>query len=110
MKIGIGAGGMTNREIDALVAKHVIGWDMVAGCFARGGHLCPEYSTDIKAAWEVVKKLRLEDIYMKMEEFSPGWRVEFAYSDENILGMANRTTAPMAICKAALKCKGIEVE
>jgi len=78
--------------------------------FDGGEYHIQDWSTDIKAAWEVVEKLRGKDIYMRMEEFSSGWRVEFAYSDENTLGMSNRKPAPMAICLAALEAVGVGVE
>ena len=63
---------MTNREIDALVAEHVMEWTnlititgdpkpipfIIGTAPGTKGHLpIPEYSTDISAAWEVVKEL-----------------------------------------------------
>ena len=50
------------RELDALVAKHVIGLDCYGVELYRHDEFCalhnpPRYSTDIAAAWEVVEKM-----------------------------------------------------
>ena len=58
----------------------------------------PEYSTDIAAAWEVVEKLRPTGPKLSIHaarlgydvEYGPGWFV-------------SAPTAPLAICRAALK-------
>lgn len=98
------------RELDALVAKDVMGWHKLDGNWKDNiwekadGHIKGDWhpSEDISAAWEVVTKIR-----------SMGWGVdiswfhEFIYCalhkpDSVIIKQANAETAPLAICRAAL--------
>lgn len=91
---------MNLREIDALVAEHVMGLKEV-----RGYTSIPCYSTDISAAWDVVEKL---GCYV---EYWPGYGASMKSSGRDspdFLGKAK--TAPLAICLAALKLKGIDIE
>jgi hypothetical protein len=108
------------RELDALVAEMVMGfkrekkkWEFVS----IGGHIpfpmrvpfddFPNYSTDISAAWDVVKKFAgLGFITLFSTEWSsatrpsgPGWACQIDGSKNTELG----ETAPHAICLAALK-------
>ena len=87
----------------------------------------PEYSTDIAAAWEVVEKLKQvpkKDAYgqpilynwIAVEQHIKGWIAGLKYF-ENFEGDYFMTdnyvvadTAPLAICLAALKAKGTDVE
>ena len=124
------------RELDALVAKHVMEWEDISeqypGCspkwfvpdekFARkrGGTrilelLCPAFSTDISAAWEVVEKLRTDHIFsLEGEEHEKHrrnlWTARFLYeaTDGGEYG-AFAASAPHAICLAALKAVGVEM-
>lgn len=87
-------------ELDALVAEKVMGWrDDVA-------LLPPSYSTDIKAAWEVVEKMGSNFIIASEKRgefavfFGPGEIDEFCKS----------SSSPHAICLAALKAVGYEIE
>lgn len=132
-----------SREIDALVAEHVMGWVSTAAgellspqqaIRVRDGEavfdtieIPPRYSTDIKAAWEVVEKMRGErpqcaDSYIApyywqlAEYYQGGWEVGFGnhipyegFSFDPTLS-ARAETAPMAICLAALKAKGVGYE
>jgi hypothetical protein len=85
----------------------------------------PKYSTDIAAAWEVVERMRGEGWSFRfgnnscakdqnVASFAQGWRGlganiltgEYIYDDNSSMVAE---TAPLAICKAALKAKGIEV-
>lgn len=103
------------RELDAMVAEKVMGWRAV------GGHKgvpsdpqctvhveVPRYSTLISCAWEVVEKLQETSILEHLEQRdgdegkyvvqfcakpNEAWWHEHAYAD----------TAPLAICRAALK-------
>ena len=111
------------RELDALVAEHVMGWSLNSNNF---GHVprgwppemtpldtnydpvdVPAYSTDIAAAWEVVEKMNAEDI--RLELYSPygdpHWACQFWMEGELVAG-AGVDTAPHAICLAALKAVG----
>ena len=114
------------REMDALIAEKVMGWKPVPINHwlpegkGRGDKPClwlfnhhPQYgeqtrsmcdfrpSTDISAAWEVAER-----IYQKGAQFSVkigrpgGWR---AWVGLNVGSDAVAPTAPLAICRAALK-------
>lgn len=117
------------REIDALVAKHVMGWPP-ASCHAywhdpdasltgepKGRTLSwseptasgqelelPHYSTDISAAWEVVEWLRARDFIFEVSfrTSSDVWEVQIWEQDGDI-EVTRVDTAPIAICLAALK-------
>jgi hypothetical protein len=85
-----------------------------------GGFGVPFYSTDISAAWEVVEKLRQENFFLRITPTEEGYRVT-ARSDEGLpLAIDKKTgdydwnskyseayadapTAPLAICRAALR-------
>ena len=118
------------RELDALVAEKVMGWQDARAFFPwpesgvmldnyammppHGGAIrdiahVPCYSTDIAAAWEVVEKLWDEDFHVQFQlvhQVTAGkWRVEFPtrkVPHHNYV-FAHADTASLAICRAALK-------
>lgn len=123
---------MTVRERDAMVHQHVFGFDMVGFVtpkgYARNSWVkeeenrttwidVPEYSTDISAAWEIVERLDAQRIRLSMSRFYNGiitgvptcWGVDFSGDDAEWCG-TEAQTAPEAICIAALKAVGVEVE
>lgn len=117
----MGVTDMTNREINALVAEHVLNLPLDKGkedkdvpCIIIGVNpytirSIPQYSTDISEAWKVVEKLYEEDLIIELEngDFSDGGEGWYCHVPEpNINQFAE--TAPMAICLAALKAKGID--
>lgn len=108
------------RELDALVAEKVMddpvdrqivdehGFEII---LCRSHLVLPRYSTDIAAAWTVVEKLDT-DLWLiqvtrktGMNEMSLRWWVELrslkdlARDPFEVAG----DTAPLAICRAALK-------
>jgi hypothetical protein len=99
------------RDLDALIAKKVMGWEFLEGS-VQSFALSP-YSTDIGNAWLVVEKLRADaGYYVTITAPSTGnggkdWAVRFGNEDVMFVGEANN--APMAICLAALKAVGAEV-
>ena len=117
------------RELDALVAEKVMGYDHgIAGCrwcqkditgsdpYPRRNPHFDHYSTDIKAAWEVVDKGHLygdcirqwpRDGEMVWQIGSPWW--DLGRRDGGFLVIAEADTAAHAICLAALKAIGVEV-
>ena len=119
------------RELDALVAEKVMGWDItnpsiwwgnreVSGPFPdcdctshREATTIPEFSTGIAAAWEVVEKLKGQLTlqgphsvgFNEGESYPNHWTAGFTDKAwDDIRGEAN--TAPLAICRAALKAVG----
>jgi hypothetical protein len=94
------------KEFDAWIALKVFG-------MTRSMYLHPkEYSTDISASWEVVEKVCSDDYYnwsFGMEYSTViDWVVDFTprrnhpKAREYPAYQATASTAPMAICKAAL--------
>lgn len=101
-----------DRELDALVAEHVMGYEMWEGIAFYPKYYVPEYdrtytrdvpfySTDIAAAWEVVERMRPRFMVKLTTSVEDKWWVEFkddvrVYCD----------TLQEAICKAALLAIG----
>ena len=102
------------RELDALVAEKVMGWEVepvqdgydagywriVKGESAYERENIPSYSTSIADAWMVVEKFPSIEIHTH-EHGGVSVRVD-AYC------YGNAPTAPEAICKAALRAVGVE--
>jgi hypothetical protein len=102
------------RELDALVAKKVMGWtfsNLIKSWYPPNlrpennayGHKLRNYSTDIAAAWEVVEKMKDYKIYSDIHTASNCYMVD-GYSEifEDEIEHVECETAPHAICKAAL--------
>lgn len=100
-----------NRELDARIAEHVMGWTDVRLAFDWMGtapgknwrEVVPPYSTDISAAWLVVQKLGARGFMMHKSIVGNYWRARFdvpvvALEEPYVLA----ETAPLAICRAAL--------
>lgn len=93
------------RKIDVLVAEHVfhytqeVGYSNTPKVWVNELGLdinLPHYSTNIKASWEVVKKVGTP---WMLEEGRAWFGDHYAEAD----------TTELAICLAALKAKGVEV-
>lgn len=70
-------------------------------------------STNIKDAWKIVEKLSYgsSDINFSMENHYMGYWAQFTLEDSEKPFESNaQATAPLAICAAALKIRGIELE
>lgn len=65
---------------------------------------CPQYSTKIALAWQVVEHLRQKGFEFALDSRggNPYW-AEFAKEDYKIGGQATADTPALAICLAALK-------
>jgi hypothetical protein len=71
----------------------------------------PRYSSDIEYAWEVVEKLSKDGFDFQVRRENNGkYNVEFTKDFFYTFGFAESETAPLAICIAALKSVGVEVE
>jgi len=105
------------REIDDLIATHIMGYELLSDKSKvnriinpptpNGSPWCvPFYTLNIKAAWEVLEKLRSNKFYPSIHSHEekyvcvipgfPGIQVE-------------ADTASLAICLAALETKGISL-
>ena len=114
-----------SRELDALVAEKVMGWTLLPcpvhqprecsfGGQAPGerepAHI-PPYSTSIAAAWEVVEHIK-HDVSMYVNHTDakkPTICVVIAEPkpyNGMMLPCGEADTAPLAICRAALKAVG----
>jgi hypothetical protein len=109
------------RELDALVSETFGIYAIAGGSF--------EPSTNISDAWEVVEKLVEENEKLKFdlkvdktfvmdyEKASQYWRKSYVGRFEEHLGymqsnlfVEEADTAPLAICLASLKAKGIDID
>jgi len=111
------------RKIDRLVAENVMGWELtyytttdepkLEGIKADGKmDEVPNYSTNIADAWQVVEKLIDKDydfsIYNHNKEFNV--EINIVEDDKHLWFYGEADSAPLAICLAALKAVGVEVE
>ena len=83
-------------ELDKLVACVVLGY----------GKIGP-YSTDIAAAWKVVEHLRMRGFFQfQVWNYLYVWHASFANADFSFADLeVDAPTAPLAICRAALKAR-----
>ncbi len=101
-----------SRELDALVAEKVMGWELKGGVWwdreARPALREDKYwhpSTSIADTWLVVEEMRRQGFSMEYCE-DPGepYRVWFQVSDDVLTcGRGISDTATEAICRAALE-------
>ena len=111
-------------EMDAAVAEHVMGWiyhppsadtegiawwEVPEGDPTRDGFGSadwpPRYSTDIADAWLVVERMGTEVKLRRVSDHM--YYVRFGAHTGAVPGA---DTAPLAICIAALKANGVNVE
>jgi hypothetical protein len=110
------------RRIDALVAEHVMGHDFVYidlnvtpriavdDGTDEGHEEMPYYSSDIAAAWEVVERLKMYEPEISWNDEHQGWSVSlWKFSAIRSQCGVSAETAPLTICLAALKAKGVDV-
>lgn len=101
----IGLGGRIHRDVGIVGPVYM----MPDGREGVRAESLPYYSTDIRAAWQVVEKLEREPNGFAMTLESDGttrwWGVRFWQADTFYDGEAE--TAPHAICLAALKAVGV---
>lgn len=105
----LGAG----RELDALVAKFVMGWHAsgsvttyqagkpeVVATWRETGDEAPAFSTDIAAACTVFERCT----FFTLDRNADGWMAQFSLGMRPSRGFGE--TAPLAICTAALSAVG----
>ena len=102
------------RAIDALIAEKVFGLTVKKGCVIEGEEIgsrdrdLKNYSTDIADAWKILARFPRKRIDLEFLDRKPGFQWACVIDG---LGMVNRPmfigygdTAPLTICRAALKC------
>ncbi len=112
------------RELDALLAEHVMGWGQVQpDCYVHDGKdwcgtdpngggyygdtgrkIVPHFSSDIAAAWQVVERLRLDWSEFHLSRGPRGWSCLLADSltRRPHIEVCNCDAASLAVCRAAL--------
>ena len=106
------------REMDSLVAEHAMGRHCFcdadpANCEVHHPDVLLPYSTDIEAAWQVMDELGLSLIcgsdkvwhcgrFDLWFEVGPGDLFDWIYGNDEGVSYS----APLAICRAALKIRG----
>ena len=109
---------MDNRAIDAAIAEHVMGHKVITNGLGmklmypdkvHSLQEVPSYSTDIAAAWQVVEKLGQMDVECYTNQDGSLFYNASTGGGFNI-NFSEAPTAPMSICLAALKAKGVEVD
>ena len=123
---------MENKDIDKLIAEKVMGWERIEGekaisefenqpqkndwfhrkcIWIKDGQrmaceecgTLPQYTDSISDAWQVVEKM-IEKGFDFGIDYDEGWIADFGLPpDYKQGGQADENTAPLAICKAALK-------
>lgn len=106
------------RELDALIGRELFGtnYEFVYDDYMIPDpddpiayDVCPHYSTDIAAAWQVIEKLftliQNQDIHIEhlAVEGEGYWGVSTCYELGEWKDWVRAETAPLAICIAALK-------
>jgi hypothetical protein len=100
------------RELDALIADKITNyvsltthWNPIDEIY---GDL-PHYSTNILDAWQVVEKLKAHP-YLFIFEMEVVVDCDCAFHGATGSFRAEAETAPLAICLASLKAKGIDID
>ena len=79
---------------------------LAAGRLWPAQYCGPKYSTDLAAAWEVVEKMRERYVDFLLEWDHDQWRASYCGENED----ARADTVALAICLAALRAVGVEVD
>jgi len=100
---------VASRELDALVAETVMGWEQVAPdsiWWQVGQRLieAPPFSTDIGAAWQMVEHMRRRRRFVQITcPVGDEIAVDIEGPNGETLESSWAESAPLAICRAALK-------
>lgn len=108
-----------SREMDCIIAEKFFGWEDVSwDCEAYNytGHpqnhyryeQVPYYTTDLKDAWKIVKKLGELGwgmVFMNQYSHSPECPFEYGadFAKEGVRVIGYGETEPLALCRGALK-------
>ena len=103
---------LSDREIDALVAEKIMGWDFSGSDGFDSHSVVPCYGDNLIAAWSVIDKLAETYPQVRFEKTHSSvytWYVKFWSSGGSVIGAAAKTVE-RAIRKAALRTIDIEIE
>lgn len=106
------------RELDALVAKHVMDlnptWNIPNEDYFYtvngSNNYLPYYSTSISGAWQVVEKLKGPDMWIGIDTTPDGRYRCMMLNKKGPDADFIADSAPRAICLAALKAVGVDIE
>ena len=109
---------LRDKERDALVAEKCMGWTnidrTVYGEFwgkhpHRALSSCPisPYSTRMQSAWAIVAKVFPTQFCLSLGDDGGDWVVFPTWHSDSWDDSSRAPTAPLAICLAALKAKGV---
>lgn len=74
--------------------------------FANGYY--PAYSTDIVAAWQIVNRFKEQSMILNYGEDTQKWECSFIVNGNRYWGVSS--IVPIAICIAALRIVGIDID
>ena len=107
------------RELDCRVAEKVMGYAVqgdqivppndayvLLGIMGAMKFDIPHYSTDIADAWLVVEKMKASAFEVTIDDTDGDWWALFADLEYKHISSAYADTAPLAVCRAALKAMG----
>ncbi|WP_049680939.1 BC1872 family protein [Peribacillus loiseleuriae] len=105
-------------EIDRLIAEKVMGWtsdgylyhDMITGDMCSINEFRP--SEDLEDAWLIVEKISYgnTELIFDLELRYKGFWAYFTDGKSDDYSSEQEKTAPLAICVAALKATGVNIE
>lgn len=112
------AGKSQMNNVNEIIAEKIMGWKILSHWDADGTikHLLDEnqckvippefkpYLTDIKAAWEVIEKLKGQSVTLNYGEDTQGWECSFIINGKRFTSV--RSIITHSICYAALKVIG----
>lgn len=110
------------RALDRLVADRVMGLMVTDNTYSspypidfgigEGGFDGPllKYSTDIAAAWEIVRALTMDSWWLTIDCCRDHTEVEIGHRDEHGVYTSTNNSTSLAICIAALKAVGVSQE
>lgn len=106
------------KELDALIAEKVLGWTLVDDLGYSGlvsgkpdgplvremdrNHV-PHYSSNIAAAGQVIIAVRDDGLWWALNQMGNAWVATLSDPERTRFINGKARTAPLAICRAALK-------
>ncbi|MEK4754849.1 hypothetical protein MKX72_20310 [Priestia sp. FSL R5-0597] len=112
---------MNYDKIDRLIAVHVMGWEIKAVDFKQDGSFYEAYFDEkgnrlgLVGAYEFNPSEYIQDAWIILDKFT-SFKIQDTFTGNIHASLFNgewhkaqSSTTPLAICKAALKAKGIQI-